>query len=94
MKRTSSRDDGWWLRKNWDRRRRILSTSRWKDKDERRRVYIHVKGYVRARVTHVDVEDDAFGKIIHRGRGNTLEIIGIEDGIEIMKKLEEVAKKI
>ena len=46
-------------------------------------VYIHVKGYLRARVTHVDIEDRIFGKIIHRGRGNMLEITGIEGGIEI-----------
>lgn len=49
---------------------------------------------MRARVTHVDVGDGAFGKIIHRVRDNMLEIIGIEDGVDIMKKLEEVAKKI
>jgi len=49
-------------------------------------VYIHVKGYMRARVTHVDIEDKIFGKIIHRGRGNMLEITGIKGGIEIKPK--------
>jgi len=49
-------------------------------------VYIHVKGYMRARVTHLDVENRVLGKIIHRGRGNMLEINGIQDGIQIKPK--------
>jgi len=49
-------------------------------------VYIHVKGYMRARVTHIDVENRALGKIIRRGRGNMLEINGIQGGIEIRPK--------
>lgn len=49
-------------------------------------VYLHVKGYMRARVTHIDIEDRIFGKIIHRGRGNMLEIIGIKGGLEIRPK--------
>jgi len=49
-------------------------------------VYIHVKGYMRARVTHLDVENRALGKIIHRGRGNMLEITGIQNGIQIKPK--------
>jgi len=49
-------------------------------------VYIHVKGYMRARVTHIDIEDRIFGKIIHRGRGNMLEITGIEGGIKVKPK--------
>jgi hypothetical protein len=49
-------------------------------------VYIHAKGYMRARVTHIDIEDRIFGKIIHRGRGNMLEITGINGGIEIKPK--------
>jgi len=49
-------------------------------------VYIHVKGYMRARVTHVDVENRALGKIIHQGRGNMLEITGVRCGIEISPK--------
>jgi len=49
-------------------------------------VYIHVKGYMRARVTHIDIEDRIIGKIIHRGRGNVLEITGIKGGIEIKPK--------
>jgi hypothetical protein len=41
---------------------------------------------MRARVTHVDVEDRILGKIIHRGRGNMLKIAGVSGGIEIIPK--------
>ena len=41
---------------------------------------------MRARVTHVDIEDRIFGKIIHRGRGNMLKITGIKGGMEIKSK--------
>ncbi len=46
-------------------------------------VYIHLKGYARAKVTHLDVEKIGLGKIIYRGRGNFLRIEGIRNGIEI-----------
>jgi len=49
-------------------------------------VYVHVKGYMRARVTHIDIEDRILGKIIHRGRGNMLKITGIKGGIEVEPK--------
>ena len=35
-------------------------------------VYIHLKGYARARVSHVDTEKIGLGKVIRRGRGNFL----------------------
>lgn len=35
-------------------------------------VYIHLKGYARARVSHLDVEKMGLGKVIRRGRGNFL----------------------
>ncbi len=47
-------------------------------------VYIHLKGYARARVSHLDVEKIGLGKVIHRGRGNFLKLRGIEDGLEII----------
>lgn len=47
-------------------------------------VYIHVKGYARARVTHLDIEKMGLGKVIRRGRGNFLEIIGVENGLEVV----------
>lgn len=49
-------------------------------------VYVHVKGYMRARVTHLDVENRALSKIIPRGRGNMLEVRGVRGGIEIRPK--------
>ena len=49
-------------------------------------VYIHLKGYARARVSHLDVEKIGLGRVIHRGRGNFLEIKGIENGIEVVLK--------
>lgn len=52
------------------------------------RVYFHLKGYERACVTHLDVENRVIGKIIHRGRGNMLEIKGIEGGIVVWPKEE------
>jgi len=48
------------------------------------KVYIHLKGYARARVSHIDIEKIGLGKVIHRGRGNFLEIKGIENGLEIV----------
>jgi hypothetical protein len=55
--------------------------------DERKidaEVYIHLKGYARARVSHLDVEKMGLGKVIRRGRGNFLEIRGVENGLEIV----------
>ncbi|MGC9345461.1 MAG: hypothetical protein ACP5ER_01535 [Candidatus Bathyarchaeales archaeon] len=47
-------------------------------------VYIHLKGYARARVSHLDVEKMGLGKVIHRGRGNFLEIKGVENCLEVV----------
>jgi len=47
-------------------------------------VYIHLKGYARARVSHLDIEKIGLGKVIHRGRGNFLEIRGVENGLEVI----------
>ena len=51
-------------------------------------VYIHLRGYARARVTHLDIEHRALGKLIHRGMGNFLDIEGVKGGIIIRPKLE------
>jgi len=51
-------------------------------------VYIHLRGYARARVTHLDIEHRALGKLIHRGMGNFLDIEGIKGGIIIQPKVE------
>jgi hypothetical protein len=47
-------------------------------------VYIHLKGYARARVSHLDIEKMGLGKVIRRGRGNFLEIRGVENGLEVV----------
>jgi hypothetical protein len=52
------------------------------------KVYIHLKGYARARVSHLDVEKLGLGKIIRRGRGNFLEIRGVENGLEVVLREE------
>jgi len=51
-------------------------------------VYIHLKGYARARVSHLDVEKMGLGKVIRRGRGNFLEIRGVENGLEVILREE------
>jgi len=48
------------------------------------KVYVHLKGYARARVTHLDVEKIGLGKVIRRGRGNFLEIKGVSSGFEVV----------
>lgn len=47
-------------------------------------VYIHLKGYMRARVSHLDIEKIGLGEVIRRGRGNFLEIRGVENGLEVI----------
>jgi len=49
-------------------------------------VYIHLKGYARARVTHLDIEHKALGKLIHRGKGNFLDIEGVRGGSSSVPK--------
>jgi len=54
-------------------------------------IYIHLKGYARARVSHLDIEKVGLGKVIHRGRGNFLQVKGIKQGMEItMRESKEV----
>jgi len=47
-------------------------------------IYVHLRGYARARVSHLDIEKIGLGKVIHRGRGNFLDICGVKDGIEVV----------
>ncbi|MDI6798951.1 MAG: hypothetical protein QMD12_03100 [Candidatus Aenigmarchaeota archaeon] len=57
-------------------------------------VYIHLKGYSLARVSHLDVEHDVLDNIVPPKRGEFLSIHGIKDGIEIkIKKEVEFRKK-
>lgn len=45
-------------------------------------VYIHIKGYSRARVTHLDIESVDLDSLI-KGKGKYLKIGGIKEGISI-----------
>ncbi len=45
-------------------------------------VYIHLKGYSRARVTHLDIESGELNNLIE-GKGEYLKIVGIGEGILI-----------
>jgi len=47
------------------------------------KVYIHVKGYSLARVTHLDIEHPILDKIIPPKRGKFLKIIGVKEGLRI-----------
>jgi hypothetical protein len=57
-------------------------------------VYIHLKGYALARVTHLDIEQDILDNIIPPKRGHFLSIHGIKNGIEIkLENKKEIAYK-
>lgn len=47
-------------------------------------VYVHLKGYSLARVTHLDIEHHILDNIIPSKRGKFLSIHGIKNGIEII----------
>ena len=51
-------------------------------------VYIHLKGYAFARVTHLDIEHEIMDNIIPPKRGYFLNIHGIKGGIEIKVEKE------
>lgn len=51
-------------------------------------VYIHLKGYSLARVTHLDIEHKILDNIIPPKRGYFLSIHGIRNGIEIILEKE------
>jgi len=55
-------------------------------------VYIHLKGYALARVTHLDIEHKFLDKIILPKRGNFLSIHGIKNGIEIILEKKKKIK--
>ncbi len=50
---------------------------------EEAEVYIHVKGYSLARVTHLDIEHPVLDNIIPPKRGRFLKIIGLKSGLRI-----------
>jgi hypothetical protein len=46
-------------------------------------VYIHVKGFSLARVTHLDIESNELNKVLASKQGGFFSIYGIDNGIEI-----------
>lgn len=56
-------------------------------------VYIHMKGYSFARVTHLDIEHEALNEWIDPNKGGFYSIYGIEEGLRI-KVVEESAIEI
>ena len=57
-------------------------------------VFIHVKGYSLARVTHLDIEHEILDNIIPPKRGYFLTIKGVKDGIKIeLEKPKEIEYK-
>jgi hypothetical protein len=46
-------------------------------------VYIHVKGYSLARVTHLDIEHEILNEIIKPEKGYFYSIYGVEGGIKV-----------
>jgi hypothetical protein len=52
-------------------------------------VYIHVKGYSLARVTHLDIEHELLDNLIPPKRGALHEISGFKGGVEIRLQREK-----
>jgi len=46
-------------------------------------VYIHIKGFSLARVTHLDIENEELNKILKPKEGGFFSIHGVDGGIEI-----------
>jgi hypothetical protein len=46
-------------------------------------VYVHLKGYALARVTHLDIEHEALNSLIPPKGGKFLIVIGVDGGLEI-----------
>ena len=46
-------------------------------------VYVHLRGYARARVTHLDIESDELNRVYPSEGGSFLTVRGVDNGIEI-----------
>ena len=57
------------------------------DREIKAGVYIHVKGFSLARVTHLDIENEELNNILRPKEGGFFSVYGINGGIEI--KLEK-----
>ncbi|RLF14633.1 MAG: hypothetical protein DRJ66_05710 [Thermoprotei archaeon] len=56
-------------------------------------VYVHVKGYSRARVTHIDIEHPSMNVLLEPGEGYYVRIKGISGGFEIIIKPTKFMKR-
>ena len=52
-------------------------------KEVQAEVYIHVKGFSLAKVTHLDIESNELNKVLASKKGGFFSIYGIDNGIEI-----------
>jgi len=68
------------------REAKVLVLENGKFREIEAEVYIHVKGYSLARVTHLDIESPELNRIYPMEGGSFLPIIGIRNGIEIRMK--------
>jgi len=57
-----------------------------KSKEVKGNVFIHLKGYALARVTHLDIEAKGLEDLIEKGKGDFLVVCGIKNGIRIRIK--------
>jgi len=57
-------------------------------------IYIHLKGYALARVTHLDIEHEALNGLIPPKHGKFLTVKGFENGIEIVLREKPKPEKI
>jgi hypothetical protein len=53
-------------------------------------VYIHIKGFSLARVTHLDIESEELNKILKPKEGGFFSIHGVDGGIEIKFEKDRV----
>ena len=53
---------------------------------EEAEVYVHVKGYSRARVTHIDIEHPDLNTLLSPGEGYYVKVVGITEGLDIVIK--------
>jgi hypothetical protein len=60
------------------------------EKEIKADVYIHVKGFSLARVTHLDIESEELNKILKPKEGGFFSIHGIDGGIEIRFEMNRV----
>jgi hypothetical protein len=56
-------------------------------------VYVHLKGFALAKVTHLDIESEELN--IMKGKGDFLTVVGIDNGLEIPSlKIRIISKRL